>query len=124
MAINMPSARVDAGAKIVVGHHPHVIQEIEVYKDRPIFYSLGNFIFDQYFSTPTQQGLGIGLVFHDTERVSAYIFPIESIDSQNNLMEYEESKAAINQLVAASRLGGYNIEDFKLDILSSLYFLG
>lgn len=36
---------VDAGAGLVVGHHPHVVQGIEVYKSRPIFYSLGNCAF-------------------------------------------------------------------------------
>lgn len=48
---------IDAGADIVVGHHPHVMQRFEVYKDKPIFYSLGNFIFDQYFSPQTLQGM-------------------------------------------------------------------
>ena len=43
-------ALIDAGADVIIGHHPHVIQEMEVYKNRPIFYSLGNFVFDQYFS--------------------------------------------------------------------------
>jgi len=114
---NLAHAMIDAGADVVVGHHPHVIQEMEIYKDRPIFYSLGNFVFDQYFSTPTQQGLGIGLAFHDTLGISAYVFPIQSDNSQNNLMEYEKSKGLMNQLVAASRLGGYTIEDLKLDIL-------
>lgn len=38
-------AFVDAGADAVVGHHPHVVQGIEVYKGRPIAYSLGNFAF-------------------------------------------------------------------------------
>lgn len=36
---------IDAGADVIVGHHPHVLQGIEIYKNRPIFYSLGNFIF-------------------------------------------------------------------------------
>jgi len=36
---------VDAGADVVVGHHPHVLQGIEIYKGRIIAYSLGNFIF-------------------------------------------------------------------------------
>lgn len=39
-------AAIDAGADAIVGHHPHVIKGIEVYKNRPIFYSLGNFAFD------------------------------------------------------------------------------
>ncbi|SDI57554.1 CapA family protein [Natribacillus halophilus] len=40
-------AYVDAGADIVVGHHPHVLQSVDVYNDGIIFYSLGNFVFDQ-----------------------------------------------------------------------------
>lgn len=39
-------AAVDAGAKLVVGHHPHVLQAAEVYKRSLILYSLGNFVFD------------------------------------------------------------------------------
>lgn len=37
---------VDAGADIVIGHHPHVLQPIEIYKEKTIAYSLGNFVFD------------------------------------------------------------------------------
>jgi poly-gamma-glutamate synthesis protein (capsule biosynthesis protein) len=36
---------VDAGADIIIGHHPHVLQAIEIYRGKPIFYSLGNFSF-------------------------------------------------------------------------------
>lgn len=36
---------IDAGADIIMGHHPHVVQGIEMYNGKPIFYSLGNFIF-------------------------------------------------------------------------------
>lgn len=48
---------IDNGAKIIAGHHPHVIQDTEVYKQGYIAYSLGNFIFDQYFSPETMQGM-------------------------------------------------------------------
>ncbi len=48
---------IDDGAKIVVGHHPHVIEDIEVYKNGFIAYSLGNLIFDQAFSENTMQGM-------------------------------------------------------------------
>ncbi|MDD4681475.1 MAG: AmmeMemoRadiSam system protein B, partial [Clostridia bacterium] len=37
----------DAGADIILGHHPHWFQGIEIYNGKPIVYSLGNFIFDQ-----------------------------------------------------------------------------
>jgi len=48
---------IDNGAKIVIGHHPHVIEDTEVYKNGFIAYSLGNFIFDQSWSSPTMQGM-------------------------------------------------------------------
>ena len=38
-------ALVDAGADAIFGHHPHTLHGVEIYKDRPIFYSLGNFLF-------------------------------------------------------------------------------
>ena len=37
---------IDLGADIIIGHHPHVVQGLEIYKNKPIFYSVGNFIFD------------------------------------------------------------------------------
>jgi poly-gamma-glutamate synthesis protein (capsule biosynthesis protein) len=48
---------IDIGADLVVGHHPHVVQEIEEYKNMYIAYSLGNFMFDQNFSKDTSNGL-------------------------------------------------------------------
>lgn len=48
---------VDAGAKIVIGHHPHVVEDTEIYKNSFIAYSLGNFIFDQSWSKPTMIGM-------------------------------------------------------------------
>ena len=44
--ISTAHALIDAGVSAVVGHHPHVAQPLEIYRGRPIFYSLGNFVFD------------------------------------------------------------------------------
>ncbi len=52
---------IDQGADLVIGHHPHVVQEVEKYKDKYIFYSLGNFVFDQMWSIDTRQGLAVKL---------------------------------------------------------------
>lgn len=46
---------IDAGARLVVGTHPHVLQPLEVYKGGVIFYSLGNFLFDQFFSADVRE---------------------------------------------------------------------
>ena len=43
--IEVGHALIDAGADLIVGHHPHSLQEIEIYSGKPIFYSLGNFVF-------------------------------------------------------------------------------
>jgi len=48
---------IDAGANLVIGHHPHVVQPIEQYKHGFIAYSLGNFVFDQGFSKETMEGM-------------------------------------------------------------------
>ncbi len=52
---------IDAGADVIIGHHPHVVQEFEEYKNGLIFYSLGNFIFDQNFSDETMSGYIINM---------------------------------------------------------------
>jgi poly-gamma-glutamate capsule biosynthesis protein CapA/YwtB (metallophosphatase superfamily) len=52
---------VDAGAIAVIGSHPHVIEEKETYNGAPIYYSLGNFIFDQYWDGEVTHGLLVRL---------------------------------------------------------------
>ena len=51
--IDLAHKLIDSGADIIHGHHPHVLQSTEIYKNKPIFYSLGNFIFDQNWSKET-----------------------------------------------------------------------
>lgn len=52
-------ALIDAGADVIIGGHSHVVQDIAFYKDKPVFYSLGNFVFDQYWNADVQTGLGV-----------------------------------------------------------------
>lgn len=47
---------IEAGADIIIGHHPHVAQPLEYIEGKPIFYSLGNFVFDQLWSQDTRSG--------------------------------------------------------------------
>lgn len=48
---------VDAGVDLLIGSHPHIVTGHEIYNDKHIYYSLGNFIFDQYFDTEVRRGL-------------------------------------------------------------------
>ena len=52
----MARLMIDSGADAVVGGHPHVTQDIEVYQGKPIFYSLGNFVFDGFSDRDTRTG--------------------------------------------------------------------
>jgi poly-gamma-glutamate capsule biosynthesis protein CapA/YwtB (metallophosphatase superfamily) len=53
---------IDAGADAIIGGHPHVIEDSEIYNGKKIYYSLGNFIFDQYFQKETMEGLGVEIL--------------------------------------------------------------
>lgn len=55
----------DAGADLIIGAHPHVIQESETYKGVPIYYSLGNFIFDQYWEPAVATGMMVEVAIVD-----------------------------------------------------------
>jgi poly-gamma-glutamate synthesis protein (capsule biosynthesis protein) len=53
---------IDAGSDIVIGSHPHIIQAVENYKGKNIYYSLGNFIFDQYWMDEVKTGGGVEII--------------------------------------------------------------
>lgn len=58
---DMARILVWSGADLVIGHHPHVTQGVEVVDGVPVCYSLGNFIFDQAFSDEVQQGYAVAV---------------------------------------------------------------
>ncbi|MBT4349429.1 AmmeMemoRadiSam system protein B [bacterium] len=93
---NVGHGLIDAGADVIIGHHPHVVQGMEVYKNKAIFYSLGNFVFDQYFSLETQEGLAVGIstkfLESDNKEVSFSLFPFRSIENQPVLMNNIEQE--------------------------------
>lgn len=72
---DLAKAAINAGAHLVVGHHPHVIQGVEVYKHGLIAYSLGNFIFASY-SNRVQDGLILQVRFTPSGLKEAAFFPI------------------------------------------------
>jgi poly-gamma-glutamate synthesis protein (capsule biosynthesis protein) len=74
---NIAHNLIDSGVDIIFGHHPHVIEEVEKYKNGIIFYSLGNFVFDQEFENTTT-GLGVKAeIFKDRKVFTLYPVHIE-----------------------------------------------
>lgn len=55
-----------AGADTIIGSHPHVVQANEMIGDTPVYYSLGNFIFDQYWDKSVRTGLALELTFSNS----------------------------------------------------------
>jgi len=72
--VEMAHAFVDAGASVVLGHHPHVLQGVEVYRGSPIFYSLGNFVYDQRKRAQTETGIA-RITFHGARVVDVEFLP-------------------------------------------------
>jgi gamma-polyglutamate biosynthesis protein CapA len=111
-------ALVDAGADVVIGHHPHVVQDIQLYKDVPIFYSLGNFIFDQYFSTDVQEGLTLVMIVEPTT-LTFKLVPVTTIGSRSaprNMGMFEKDMMLTNLaknsdalLYTGIKSGGFSI---------------
>lgn len=66
---------IDSGADFVVGAHPHVLQEPELYKDKYIYYSLGNFIFDKQIPPGTDETLILQLTLDHQGLVSVKEIP-------------------------------------------------
>jgi len=72
-------AAIDAGARVVVGHHPHVVQPWERYGSGVIFYSLGNLVFDQFQRAETQRALVAEVVFARKAMVKAGVMPVNIV---------------------------------------------
>lgn len=107
-------ALVDAGVDIVIGAHPHVIQPVEIYKDKIIFYSLGNFVFDQYFSLQTMQGLLLSLELEkDTENIDTRItlIPVHINKQSQPFVADSVERESVLSLVGRVSIGDENLRE-------------
>lgn len=97
---------VSNGADLIIGHHPHVVQNIDLINGVPVFYSLGNYIFDQYFSSETQIGLMLKLDL--TQDTIIDLIPVSSIGtlSQPHQMSTDAHREFLIKLsqISASEL--------------------
>lgn len=82
---------IDAGADIVVGHHSHVLQGIEFYKDKPILYSIGNFIFLKNDDLCGRTGI-FELTLDKEGFIKGKIYPVNIQYCKANLLNKEEGR--------------------------------
>jgi len=103
---------IESGADLIIGTHPHVVQGMEVYQGKPIFYSLGNFIFDQYWSVETQRELALGIDWQ-TDRLVIKFYPLQSIKSVPSLMTGKDKSQFIADYIKRSKLNQAQIEQVR-----------
>jgi poly-gamma-glutamate synthesis protein (capsule biosynthesis protein) len=93
-------ACVDAGADAFVGHHPHVTQGVEWYNGKPIFFSLGNFVFKQ-FDPWTDRGLAVRMTFRDGGGVAVEYLPV-AVDYQPRFLSAGDGAPLLARLADLS----------------------
>lgn len=95
-------AFLDAGADAIIGSHPHVIQSIELHNGKLIFYSLGNFVFDQVFSEDVKTQLSVGIVFEE-QKWQIFLFPLyREKDFSVALLNGERRKEVLQSIASWS----------------------
>jgi len=96
---------IDNGADMVIGNHAHWAGAMEVYKGKPIWYALGNFVFDQTWSEPTMEGITLELTFRGTTLVQVRMRPHVILDkAQPNFLDPAGAgKVVMGQVFSASK---------------------
>lgn len=94
---------IDDGVDAIIGTHPHVFQAMEVYKGKPIAYSLGNFVADQNFSDPTRESLLLKMRLDKQGVAELTVLPVFVLESQPTLLRDEQGQKLLTKLRNLSR---------------------
>ncbi|MEO6207233.1 MAG: CapA family protein [Candidatus Limnocylindrales bacterium] len=91
---------IDAGADMIIGNHAHWAAAMEVYEGKPIWYALGNFVFDQTWSEPTMEGITLELTFQGGTLAQVRMRPHIILDkAQPNFMDPAgDGRVVMNQV--------------------------
>ncbi|HEV2066980.1 MAG TPA: CapA family protein [Thermomicrobiales bacterium] len=104
-AVEVSRACIDAGATLVVSSHPHTIQGMEIYKGKPIYYAIGNFVYDQMFSVDTRTGYLLDLTFRGKDVIGMRIHGVEIVDFvQPRFMSERENASLMDRFWRATDL--------------------
>ncbi len=101
---------IDNGADCIMGHHPHVLQGIEFYKDRPIVYSLGNFIFGSK-NERTSQTMIFNMEINKDGIINTSIIPGMIKSGKPVISEGEDKEKIINLINKLSSDWGTKVSD-------------
>lgn len=94
---------VDAGANLIIGHHPHCLQGVEVYKGSIIAYSLGNFVYDKQTRPKSQEGLLLKVLFSGRSISKVILYPVLISDEQPRIAQGEDATRILSRTTTLSR---------------------
>lgn len=94
---------IDQGADLVVGHHPHVLQGAEIYKGRPIVYSLGNFIFGGNSRTDYDTAV-LKVSLKADRKMKVEFLPVEVKQYQARVVQGKKGDRILQDLAGLSRI--------------------
>ncbi len=106
---------IDSGADVIAGHHPHVLQGIEIYRGKPIFYSLGNFIFGSR-SDLTANTMIAQLNYGNKDLKNIEIIPFNIVGARPVAVDEDGRREKLDYLQKISNQFGTRIEDGKIKI--------
>jgi poly-gamma-glutamate synthesis protein (capsule biosynthesis protein) len=94
---------IDSWADLVIWHHPHRYQPVEIYNNKLIFYSLGDYIFDIFRGRRTQEGIIANIKISDKKIIWAEIIPTYTEGYWNTILsETKRKEFALNELYEIS----------------------
>ena len=120
---------IDCGADIILGGHPHVLQSYEIYKKKPIVYSLGNFIFDHTYIKSTRMGIIAKIVVEMDKHINIDVIPIicnskeyyPKIASEKDRDEIQNLISEIRNKIENKSLSAYSSEEGDYPTLANTY---
>jgi hypothetical protein len=117
--VQLAHAAIDAGAAAVIGSHPHVLQGMELYKNAPVVYSLGNFVFGGNWNPKDKETAMVQARFSSAGFLSAKVVPAHSdrfpeVPVQPYLVDGEKAELVMRHLAEYSKSFAQPLPALKL----------
>lgn len=107
---------IDAGADAILGHHPHVLQGVEIYRGKFIAYSLGNFVFDQ-LKENNKQSMILELDFKDDRWTAGKAYPVYMQEKGHPVIATgQQGTNILNKIAGLSKAMGTEVKVEQSDV--------
>jgi poly-gamma-glutamate synthesis protein (capsule biosynthesis protein) len=120
---------VNAGADVVVGHHTHCFSGFEIYKGKPIFYSIGNFIFDYGQRENEKWTTSYAVHFKIGDNIEFELIPYKQFGKQDGIqylpkienVEFKDQINKLNEIINNDQLLQQHFNEFALSLKNQFF---